>query len=554
MARMPEHIVTEVSTIGDLLLRAADLQPDREAVVLPERGISYQDLRRGAERFAQSLASLGVEPGQNIGLFLPNSIEYVEAFFGIALLGCVAVPLNIRHKASEIGYIIANAELRALVTSGADTQYVDLPGVLLEALPSLHNYPIGGGDPLSLPEAPALKHIVNVGSTNAPGMLPRRTVEALGDAGSPVHIESIRRRVRVRDTALILYTSGTTAAPKGCMLSHEAATRGPVERARYRLSGGGHDVAWGAGPLFHIAPLAGLIGSVGVAGTYLTDTYFDPARAIDLMVRHKVTVAWPWFSAIVQGVIDHPDFDPKALPDLHHLFIIAPEALVERIQDLLPQTEIIQGCGMTETAGIFAINEPQDDRRTRSTTQGKPFPGVEVRIVNPDDGHEQPAGEMGEIWVRGYNVMDGYYRNAEQTAAALTPDGWLRTGDLYTRTPDGNLVFGGRLKDMLKVGGENVATMEVEAFLCGHPDVKLAEVVGMPDSRLDEVPVAFVELRDGALTDAEMLIEFCKGKIASYKVPRRIFLISGSDWPMSATKVDKRVLRERVRLSVTASA
>jgi acyl-CoA synthetase (AMP-forming)/AMP-acid ligase II len=554
MPRTPEHIFTEVSTVGDLLLRAAELQPDREAIVLPERSISYRALRESAERFARSLASLGVEPGQNIGLFLPNSIEYVEAFFGIALLGCVAVPLNIRHKASEIGYIIANAELRALVTSGADTQYVDLPGVLLDALPSLKGYPVGGGDPLSLAEAPALKHIVNVGGTDAPGMLPRLTVEALGNAGSPALIETIRRRVRVRDTALILYTSGTTAAPKGCMLSHEAATRGPVERARYRLSSGGHDVAWGAGPLFHIAPLAGLIGAIGVAGTYLTDTFFEPGRAIDLMVRHKVTVAWPWFSAIVQGVIDHPDFDAEALPDLRHLFIIAPEALVERIQDLLPQTEIIQGCGMTETAGIFAISEPQDDCRTRSTTQGKPFPGVEVRIVNPDDGHEQPAGKMGEIWVRGYNVMDGYYRNPEQTAAALTPEGWLRTGDLYTRTAEGNLVFGGRLKDMLKVGGENVATMEVEAFLCSHPDIKLAEVVGMPDPRLDEVPVAFVELRDGAFSSPDALIEFCKGKIASYKIPRRIFFVSGSEWPMSATKVDKRVLRERVKLALTASA
>ncbi|MFA7584744.1 MAG: class I adenylate-forming enzyme family protein [Novosphingobium sp.] len=551
MPKAPEHIFTEVSTVGDLLLRAAYAQPDREAVVLPERSITYRSLREGAERFAASLSALGVEPGRNIGLFLPNSIDYVEAFFGIALLGCVAVPLNIRHKGSEIGYIIADAELSALVTSGADTEYVDLPKVLLDALPSLKQYPVGARDPLALPEAPALRHIINMAGADAPGMLPRQATEAPGDTGSSASIETIRRRVRVRDTALILYTSGTTAAPKGCMLSHEAVTRGPVERARYRLSNGDHDVAWGAGPLFHIAPLAGLIGSVGVAGTYLTDSFFDPGRAIEMMVRHRVTVAWPWFSAIVQGVVDHPDFDPKALPDLRHLFIIAPEALVERMQDLLPQTEIIQGCGMTETAGIFAINEPQDDRHTRSTTQGRPFPGVEVRIVNPDDGRDQPAGAMGEIWVRGYNVMDGYYRNPEQTAAALTPDRWLRTGDLYTSTREGNLIFGGRLKDMLKVGGENVATMEVEAFLCSHPDVKLAEVVGMPDPRLDEVPVAFVELRDGALVSPDALIAFCKGRIASYKIPRRIFLVSGPDWPMSATKVDKRVLRERVRLSLT---
>lgn len=547
MLKAQDQIFTEVATLGDLLLRAVSLQPDRLAVVLPDQTITYRDLADRAVRFARGLSALGVEPGQNVGLFMPNSIEYVEALFGITLLGCVAVPLNVRHKATEIGYIIGNADLRTIVTNGANADYVDLPKILREALPSLAALPVSDGNPLALSEAPALKHIVNMAQTPIPGMLPMPVFEALASTVPDDLVATIRRTVRVRDNALILYTSGTTAAPKGCMLSHEAATRGPVERARYRLSSGGHDVAWGAGPLFHIAPLAGLIGSIGVAGTYLTDTYFDAGRAIRLMIEHRVTVAWPWFSALVQGVIDHPDFDAEVLPDLRHLFIIAPETLVERVQDILPQTEIIQGCGMTETAGIFAINEPQDDRRTRSTTQGKPFPGVEVRIVDPDTGHDQPAGKMGEIWVKGYCVMDGYYRNPEQSAAALTPDKWLRTGDLYTRNAEGNLLFGGRLKDMLKVGGENVATMEVEAFLCSHPDVKLAEVIGMPDDRLDEVPVAFIELRTGATIEADHLIAFCRGKIASYKIPRRVFIIAAEEWPMSATKVDKRGLRERLR-------
>jgi len=543
----PEQVFTEVSTLGDLLLRASMAQPDRLAVVLPDRRITYRDLRAGAERFARGFAALGIEPGDNIGLFLPNSIDYVEAFFAIALMGCVAVPLNVRHKASEIGYIVANADLRLLVTSGADTQYVDLPEVLAQALPSLSQEPVGGATPLSLSEAPTLRHIVNAGGEAKAGMMPRSTLDSLAETVPPALVERYRRAVRIRDTALILYTSGTTAAPKGCMLTHEAASRGPVERARYRLSECGHDVAWGAGPLFHVAPLAGLIGSVGVAGTYLTDAFFDAGRAISLMEHYGVTVAWPWFPAIVQGVIDHPDFDSTALPNLRHLFIIASETLVDRVQHLLPQTEVIQGCGMTETAGIFAISEPQDDRHTRSTTQGRPFPGVEIRIVDPDSGRDQPPGQMGEIWVRGYCVMHGYYRNPEQTAAALTEDGWLRTGDLYTRNADGYLLFGGRLKDMLKVGGENVATMEVEAFLCSHPEVKLAEVVGAPDPRLDEVPVAFIELREGASAQATDLIAFCKGRIASYKIPRHVFFLHASEWPMSTTKVDKRALRQRVR-------
>ncbi len=173
-------------------------------------------------------------------------------------------------------------------------------------------------------------------------------------------------------------------------------------------------------------------------------------------------------------------------------------------------------------------------------------PGVEVRIVDPASGADLPDGTMGEILVRGYNVMDGYWAAPEKTAEALDGDGWLRTGDLYTRLPGGSLVFGGRCKDMLKVGGENVAAIEVEAFLSTHPAVKTAEVVGRPDPRLDEVPVAFIELYPGQVADEESLIAHCRGRIASYKVPRAIHFMLADDWPMSATKIDKRALRERL--------
>jgi fatty-acyl-CoA synthase/long-chain acyl-CoA synthetase len=215
------------------------------------------------------------------------------------------------------------------------------------------------------------------------------------------------------------------------------------------------------------------------------------------------------------------------------------------VQDLLPHSEILQACGMTETAGVFALSDPEEDRASRSLTQGRASPGVDIRIVDPETGKDCAPDVMGEIWVRGYCVMDGYFKNPEQTAVALGDDGWLRTGDLYTRTAEGSLLFQGRLKDMLKVGGENVATMEVEAFLCSHPAVKLAEVVGRPDSRLDEVPVAFVEIREGVALTSDELIG-CKGRIASYKIPRAIHFVASIDWPMSATKVDKRVLRQRV--------
>lgn len=530
MARL---VTTEVATLGDLLVRAADERPERDALILPRQRCTYSELGTGALRVARSLSALGVGAGDHVGILIPNCVEYAETLFGIVLLGAVAVPLNARHKAAEIGYIVSNAELVALVTSRHEDDPVDFPALLADAL---------GGQP-----SPALRHVVLARGAATEGIMGAAEFAAAGDRIDADAVEAARRSVRVRDPALIIYTSGTTANPKGCVLSHEAVTRGPVERARHRLAAGGKDVTWGAGPLFHIGTLAPFIGSVGCAGTFLTDTYFDAARALQLMYAEGVTLAWPWFPAIMQGLISQPEFDPARLSSLRYLFIIAPPTLVDEVQRLLPETEVIQACGMTETAGIFALCGEDEDPRSRSHTHGRPSPGVEVRIVDPETTLDVPDGTMGEIWVRGYNVMDGYWASPEKTAEALTADRWLRTGDLYTRLPGGSLVFGGRFKDMLKVGGENVAAIEVEAFLCTHPAVKTAEVVGRPDPRLDEVPVAFVELHGGHAVAGEELIAHCRGRIASYKVPRAIHFVTASDWPMSATKIDKRSLRERLR-------
>lgn len=537
---MARTVTTEVATLGDLLLRGAGDHPERAALILPDDRVTFAELRNRAFAVARSLAAVGVGRGDHVAILIPNSVAYAEALFGIALLGAVAVPLNARHRARELGYILANSDAAALLTSQDAADPIDFPTVLLEALPSL-----GGSGAIA--EAPKLRHFILLRGESSGRLVGRTDFLASGESVPESVVEHARRGVRLRDLALIIYTSGTTANPKGCLICHEALTRGPVERARYRLSTDGPSVTWGAGPLFHIGSLSPFIGSVGAGGTYLTDGYFDPGRALALMAEHGVTLAWPWFPAIVQGIIDHPDFAPAMLATLRYLFLIAPPTLVDRVQDLLPHTEVIQACGMSETAGVFALCDVDESRASRTVTHGKPAAGIEVRITEPETGVDLPDGTMGEILVRGYNVMDGYWAAPEKTAEALDADGWLRTGDLYTRLPNGSLVFGGRCKDMLKVGGENVAAIEVEAFLCTHPAVKTAEVVGRPDDRLDEVPVAFVELYEGQTEDEEALIAHCRGRIASYKVPRAILFMKSADWPMSATKIDKRALRDRLR-------
>lgn len=265
-----------------------------------------------------------------------------------------------------------------------------------------------------------------------------------------------------------------------------------------------------------------------------------------MLAERRATVAFPWFSAIVQAILDHPTFDRAKLASLRHLFIIAAPSLVRRTAAELPECEMIQGCGMTEAAGIFAIHLPEDDAETRATTQGKPWRDVEMRVRALSGEGDAPVDAVGELLLRGPCTMDGYWRDPVKTAATIDADGWIHTGDLYSKDARGNFVFNGRLKDMLKVGGENVAVVEIESLLCEHPAVKLAEVVGMPDPRLDEVPVAFVELRPDRPVTAEELIAFCRPRVARYKVPRAIVFLASDEWPMSATKVDKVKLRQRI--------
>ena len=537
---------TGTTPVGDLLLRSATRYPDRDALVFPGERYSFAELWQRASAVARGLLGLGVRRGQHVGLLARNSVEYAEGLFGIALLGAVVIPVNARHKTTELRYIIENGDLVALLTTASgQSAYLDFAGLLGQALPSL----AAAEDPLALrlAEAPRLRTIVALAGPATAGILSREAFGRIAGTITDLELHHARNRTRLRDPAMILYTSGTTANPKGCVLSHEAMVRGPLHRARHRFGTGNADVTWGAGPLYHVGCLSPFLGSIGAGGTYLTDAHFDPGRAITLMSAEKANVAFPWFPAIMQPLLDHPDFDQKALKHLQSIMVIGPRPMIEQVQQTFPDAEMIAACGMTESAGIYALSDRGETMLERSQAQGKAAPGIELRIIDIVTGEDVPDGTMGEILVRGYCVMTEYYKDPEKSAQALDADGWLHTGDLYTRTPDSRVIFHGRLKDMLKVGGENVATIEVESFLCAHPAVRMASVIGRPDPHLDEVPVAFVELDEGQSVTAAELREFCIGKISTYKIPAEIFFLTAGEWPMSTTKIDKRGLRARLR-------
>jgi acyl-CoA synthetase (AMP-forming)/AMP-acid ligase II len=249
----------------------------------------------------------------------------------------------------------------------------------------------------------------------------------------------------------------------------------------------------------------------------------------------------------MSDLIHHPDFPERDLSRIRLMnsnFAVQPPAIKEAMLEAIPDAIYVGTYGMTETAGTVTTSRLSDSLEARTTRLGVPLPGLEVKIVNGETGHEATTGEHGEILVRGYSLFEGYYKDPAKTAEAFDSDGFFHTGDIGSFDAEGQIMFHGRIKDMLKVGGENVAAAEIESHLARHPAVKLAQVVGIPDERLQEVPAAFVEVRPGRQVSERELIDFCRGDIASFKIPRYVRFVD--EWPMSTSKIQKFRLRDQL--------
>jgi acyl-CoA synthetase (AMP-forming)/AMP-acid ligase II len=532
----------QVTTLGDLLLIANDRYADSLALILPGQRLTYSQLTERALLRARSLRALGVRPRDHVGLLMPTCLEFAEYLFAIALCGAVAVPMNARYKYSELAYVIQNGDLAAIVTTSQIAEHVNFVERLTQAMPGLEQ----SRDPrrLEVASAPRLKAMVLLGEGQAPGFVTQAAFEALAATVSEDAVHATRVGVRLRDPAIMLYTSGTTANPKGCLISHEAMVRNSIALGRHRYALKHEDVFWSPLPMFHIAAILPLCAIFDVGGAYATMSYFEAGAALKMLAAERVTATYPCFVTIMQDLIYHPDFaktDLSRITLMNSNFAVQPPAIKDAMLKAMPHAIYVGTFGMTETAGTVSTSRLEDPLDERVGRLGRPLPGLEVRIVNPDTGAECPPGERGEIWVRGYSTLIGYYKDPEKTAAAIDADGWYHTGDVGSMDTRGTMMFNGRIKDMLKVGGENVAAAEIEACLQRHPGVKLAQVVGVPDARLVEVPAAFVERKgDVAVTDQE-LMEFCRREIAGFKVPRHIRFVA--EWPMSTSKIQKFRLR-----------
>ncbi len=536
-------IAVQATTLGDLLLQAAKTQPDRDAIILPHRRRTFLEIQRGAWQRALSLQALGVGAGDHVGLLLPTSVDFVESLFAVALLGAITVPVNARYQPPELAYLVENADLKVLITTDKIAEAVNFVERLNTAFPGLAD---ADARALQLDQVPRLNQIVLYGESSAPGMMTQSEFAALASQGDDDRLHLQRLQTRIGQTALILYTSGTTANPKGCMISHEAIVRNSMALAdRYEL--GGDDLFWSPLPMFHIAAILPMTAIFSKGGTYVTTQHFQAGEALEMLEQEAVTATYPCFWTIMSDLVDHPDFAQRDLSRIKMMnanFAVQPKGIGDKMKAALPNAAFVGTFGMTETAGTVTTSCLDDPEKDRFERLGTPLAGLEVIIVDIDSGEEAKTGERGEAWIRGYSLFTEYYKSPEKTAEALDADGWFHSGDLCSIDENGQIMFHGREKDMLKVGGENVAAVEIESCLQQHEAVKLAQVVGIPDPRLVEVAAAFIELAPGGETTEQEMIDFCKGKIAGFKIPRVVRFVS--EWPTSSTKIQKFRLRDQI--------
>ena len=529
-----------VTTYGDLLVHAAQRRPDEVAVAFPDVRATASELLDRSVHMARGLHALGVRRGDKVAIVMPNCMEYLETIFGASLLGAVVVTINARYRAAELAYVAADSGVSMLLTNDLLPE-VDFVALLHEALPGL----AGATDPgsLALAATPALRSCVMLGASSPVGFLDRAALDARASTVSPDTISRAADTVRVRDPAIMMYTSGTTALPKGCALTHEAIVRtGDALNARFSLTE--HDVWWDPLPMFHLSSILPLTAALRVGSKYVTMVDFEVDAAVRQIVEERVTYMFGTFPTLNQELLGHQGFRDADLSSVRIINQVAPPDMQRALQEALPHAVQVAAYGCTELGGIISQNDLTETPEQRATTCGVPFPGIDVRILDPDTGEDLPAGGRGEIVARGFGMFAGYHNDPERTAEALEPGGWFHTGDIGSVDEDGRITYHGRTKDMLKVGGENVAALEIESYLSRHPAVRLAQVVSIPDERLVEVPAAFVEIEPGQQVTEEELLAFCRGQIASFKIPRQVRFVP--DWPMSATKIQKFRLREQL--------
>ncbi len=500
--------------------------------------ITFGELLREVDQLAAGLVQLGVRPGDKVAIWMPNIPEWIVAYFAIAKIGAVVVPMNTRYRTHEVSYILNHAEAVAVFINQGFLG-IDFAGILGEVRPNL----------------PSLREVIAVGDT-PPAARAYAEVLALGEKGSQAEAERRAQSVDLRDCAFILYTSGTTGEPKGAMLSHLNMTINARQITEI-MKITENDVFLLAVPFFHcFGCVMGILGAITWGAAIVPMPVFKAEEALRLVEKHRVSVLYGVPTMFILELEEarraKREGQPYDLSSLRTGIMAGAPCPVEVMRGTMEEL----GCnvcicyGLTEASPVITMTRFEDPLEARVETVGRPLPGVEVKVVD-EARRTLPTGETGELACRGYNVMLGYWKKPEATQETIDEEGWLYTGDLATIDEQGYVRIVGRKKDMYIVGGFNVYPAEVEEVLYQHPAVQNVAVVGVPDSVMGEVGMAFVIPRPGHNPDPQEIVNFCAERIAAFKVPR--YVLMRSEFPMTASgKVQKYKLAELGRELIAA--
>jgi fatty-acyl-CoA synthase len=526
-------------TLGALLDEVAAVRPDAEAIVFRGERLSYAQWREHSATLARALLALGVRRGDRVAVLLPNRPEWLVAAFAGARLGAVTVAISTWSTPREIGWTLEHAQPRVLVSMEAFRGRGYL-APLYDLCPELARSEPGA---LRSERLPALRAVISIDERGHDGVYRWGDVARRAGEVDEAALAAASAAVRPDDVAFVLYTSGSTATPKGVTLAHGGVIANGFDIGeRQRLTAA--DRLWLSVPLFWSFGSANALPAILThGGAIVLQESFEPGEALALLDGERCTVYYG-MANMARAMLEHPDRQHRALAAMRTGLTIGLPEDIQMTMDAVSARELCNVYGATETYGNCAVTDAHDAVDVRLTTQGLPLPGMRIRVVDPASADALPAGEVGELRVKGH-VTPGYYREPEQTRAAFDAQGYFVTGDLGLLGDDGRVRFRGRLKELIKTAGANVAPLEVEAVLLTHPAVKQAYVVGVPDRGRGEVGVAAIELHDGATATGESLTAFCREHLASYKVPARIVFRTAKEFPRTATgKVQKSQLRE----------
>jgi fatty-acyl-CoA synthase len=516
-------------TLGDLVDEMAAATPNAEALVFHDERLDYADLKARVDVFARALLAVGIQRGDRVALLVTNRTEWVVGAFAAAKIGALVAAISTFSTPRELAWTLEHSGAAALITLDAfrGRRFLE---TLLDFCPEL-DHSIPGA--LKAKRLPTLRTVVAVGGPAPPGVfsLPEFLMQGASvDAATPA---ATQQAVTPQDVCYVLYTSGSTAAPKGVTLAHgPLITNGFDIGERMHLGAG--DRVWLAVPLFWSFGSANALPAIIThGGCIVLQESFEAGEALALIERERCSVYYG-MGNMARAMLEHANHPGRRLGAMRTGLTIGPPKDIRMTIEALGAEELCNVYGSTETYGNCAVTDARDPLELRLCSQGLPLPGMTLRAVDPVTRRPLPQGEIGELAVSGH-VTPGYYRAPELDAEAFDKDGYFLTGDLGSIEMDGRIRFRGRLKEMIKTGGINVAPLEVEQVLLQHPDIVQAYVVGVPDPSKGEIVAAAVELRAGAAADTASIVAFCRERLASYKVPERFAFRAAGEFPRTPT-------------------